>query len=339
MTEIEPRQQLKRVLRIDFAASSCDSQSNDNSSTTRKISWNMIDTPIKKTSPATQLASRITIALIAVLIYIVLMAVTGSAVYAIHGRPAVTTDVQGVKPGAGVCPQAICPAIPACQEAFWMECEPKPTAPPCFTTLAPYCQASCQADHICLCPTASPCPTVRPTPAPPSIDVFLTSRRHTKSVSQWLNFYPPFSKNRLTVVTTLLDEALEPWALAGYLHRCADSPQHPRHETTCGFCGDRYAYVDCVMSSNLIEETSGMAAVDQTWVNQPEFTAMRGQLPNIVYHMRDPHHFEDILNAIGRAVNSFTVRTDAGKSCRVCTDFSKRVYDKCFSEADKRYPL
>ncbi|KAI9559160.1 hypothetical protein GHT06_015949 [Daphnia sinensis] len=298
----------------------------------------------KKTSPATRLASQITIAFIAVFIYVVLMTVTGGAVYVIHGpsaAPVPTAGQGGVKPSAHVCPPATCPAIPECQEAFWMECEPKPTAPPCFTTLAPYCEASCQADRPpCLCPTASPCPTVRPTPAPPSIDVFLTSRRHTKSVSQWLNLYPPFSKERLAVVTTLLDEALEPWALAGYVHRCTDNdPEHPKDGTTCGFCRDRYAYVDCVMSGRLMEETSGMAAVDPTWVQQPEFTAMRGQLPNIIYHMWDPHHFEDILNAIGRAVHSFTVRTEAGKSCRVCTDFSKRVYDKCFSEAGKKYPL
>lgn len=296
---------------------------------------------------ATELASQITIAFIAVLIYVALMAVTGGAVYAVHGglhEPVVLPAVpplpvmQNMAPSTNICPQPTCPPSPTCQEAFWMECQPKATAPPCFTTAAPYCQPSCQP-HNCVCPSANLCPTVRPTPAPPSIDVFLTSRRHTKSVSQWLNFYPPFSKNRLTVVTTLLDDTLEPWALAGYLHRCTDSDKNARDKTTCGFCQDRYAYIDCVMSSNLIEETSGAAAVDKSWVNQPEFTAMRGQLPNIVYNLWDPQNFEGILNAIGRAVNSFTVRTDGGKSCRVCTDFNKRVYDKCFSDASKKYPL
>jgi hypothetical protein len=71
--------------------------------------------------------------------------------------------------------------------------------------------------------------------------MFLNGILDTKTVLEWLNMYPPLSKSRLIVVTTLLDESIEPWALAGFVHsRCKSSAANRAHNTTCSFRQDRY---------------------------------------------------------------------------------------------------
>ena len=109
----------------------------------------------------------------------------------------------------------------------------------------------------------------------------------SKTVSQWLNLYPPYSKNRLIVVTTLLDDMIEPWALVGSFHRCTADKDNDQFKTTCRICQDRYEYIKCVMSSNLIEEhTLPTMAKGMGWFNgDTEFTQMRGWLPDFVYQL------------------------------------------------------
>ncbi len=176
--------------------------------------------------------------------------------------------------------------------------------------------------------------------------MFHNSIRDTKTVSQWLNMYPPLSKSRLIVVTTLLDESIEPWALAGFVHRCKNSavispavPVNRAHNTTCSFCQDRYDYVQCVMSNNLILEPQTEAAVDKSYFRDgKEFFQMRGWLPEIIYNYWKTQELDNIFSKIEGAIRSFTVETDIpGKSCRVCTDFNRHIYDKCFAKDGLTY--
>jgi hypothetical protein len=169
--------------------------------------------------------------------------------------------------------------------------------------------------------------------------MFLNGIRDTKTVAEWLNMYPPLSKSRLIVVTTLLDESIEPWALSGFVHRCSSSAANTAHNTTCSFCQDRYQYVQCVMSNHLIPEPQTEAADDKFYFRQGrEFFQMRGWLPEIVYHYWNPRELDNIFGKIESAIRLFTVKTDvAGKSCQVCTDFNRHVYDKCYATAGLIY--
>jgi len=155
----------------------------------------------------------------------------------------------------------------------------------------------------------------------------------SKTVSQWLNLYPPYSKNRLIVVTTLLDDMIEPWALVGSFHRCTADKDNDQFKTTCRICQDRYEYIKCVMSSNLIEEhTLPTMAKGMGWFNgDTEFTQMRGWLPDFVYQLWSQARIDGILARYQQEINVMTVRTTAGASCRVCKDFNRSVFEKCYS--------
>jgi hypothetical protein len=284
------------------------------------------------------------------LVYVSLVTITGGTVYAVYGWRVAGSNgnvIPAVKGMADIaskhldvatrpCPVASCPVI-TCKER---PCILSSATPPCFTTPAPR-REPCKEATPCpsgTCQAPPPCPTRRP---PPSIQVFLNSIRDTKTVSQWLNLYPPLSKSRLIVVTTLLDESIEPWALAGFVHRCNNSgtiPVHRAHNTTCSFCQDRYKYVQCVMSNHLIAEPQTEAAVDTTYFQDREFTQMRGWLPEIIYNYWKPQELNNIFLKMENAIRMFTVKTNIpGKSCQVCTDFNRHVYDKCFARNGLMY--
>lgn len=293
------------------------------------------------------MAGRIAIGVIAILIYITLCAVTGATVYAIYGWKGpgsggniITTDGT-TPPVFNPCPAVTelpCPPLPTCQLVNGMECQPKLPTPPCFVPAAPNCQ-TCPPASSCICPTSATttCPPLAPpSPAeqPKSIEIFTRGQRLSKTVSQWLNLYPPYSKNRLIVVTTLLDDMIEPWALVGSIHRCtaADS-NNKQFNTTCHICQDRYEYIKCVMSANLIEEhTLSTMAKGNGWFNHdPEFTQMRGWLPQFVYHLWFDNKMDGIMSRYQQEINAMTVRTTSGSPCRVCKDFNRSVYEKCYS--------
>jgi hypothetical protein len=295
-----------------------------------------------KNNPATEMASRIAIGVIAILIYITLCAVTGATVYAIHGWkgpgsgnitiPGNTTTPPVFNPCPAVT-ELPCPPLPTCQLVNGMECQPKLPTPPCYVPSAPNCQP-CPVASTCICPTATTCPPPSPPPEQPkSIELFTKGQRLSKTVSQWLNLYPPYSKNRLIVVTTLLDDMIEPWALVGSIHRCTADSNNGHFNTTCHICQDRYEYINCVMSANLIEEhTLSTMAKGNGWFNEdPEFTPIRGWLPQFVYHLWFDNKIDGIFSRYLQEINAMTVRTTSGSPCRVCKDFNRSVYEKCYS--------
>nr|CAH0112521.1 unnamed protein product [Daphnia galeata] len=286
--------------------------------------------------------SKLEIGLFVFLIYVALVTISGGTVYAVYGWRAGgaasnNEDIKGIATFKQFCPTvAPCPVI-TCKE---MPCVPSST-PSCFTTPAPRREPCLEAPP---CPSGTcrvppKCPTLRS--APPPIQVFLNSIRDTKTVSEWLNMYPPLSKSRLIVVTTLLDESIEPWALAGFVHRCNNSatlPVNTAHGTTCSFCQDRYEYIKCVMSNHLIVEPQTEAAVDKSYFQDREFTQMRGALPEIIYNYWRPQELNNIFLKMESTFSKFTVKTNVtGKSCRVCTDFNRHIYDKCFARNGLMY--
>lgn len=303
--------------------------------------------PSADTRPATGADSEIstlTWVLSAVLIYSALIIISGGTVYAIYGWRVpgsmpngtisqTTSRILATVPNTS-CPVAPCPTI-TCKE---LACIPSLLTSPCFTTPAPKREPCMEALP---CPNGTcrirTCPTRRP---PPPIGVFYNSVRDTKSVSEWLNMYPPYSKSRMIVVTTLLDESIEPWALAGFIHRCKSSDTYPLRETTCSYCQDRYNYVKCIMSNDLVHEPQQYAAVDKSYFKEPEFLRMRGWLPDVILNDPPwrPEELDNIFWNIERAIQSFSIKTDVeGKSCKVCEDFNRSIYDKCFSKDGVRY--
>ena len=318
---------------------------------------------------ATKTASRIAIVVIAILIYVALCAATGATVYAIYGwkgqgsgpEGSIITAVQGMAgiatqqiiPGTTIavnpidpivtpttptinpCQPAVelpCPPLPTCQMGYGMECQPKLPTPPCYILPAPVCQ-TCPSPPNCICQSLIPCPSLPGPPVVKSIDEFLRGQRMSKTVSQWLNLYPPYSKNRLIVVTTLLDDMIEPWALVGSFPRCTADASNQFFKTTCNICQDRYDYVKCVMSSNLIEEQtlSTMAKVKGWFNDDTQFRQMRGWLPDFVYQLWAQSRIDGIMSRYQQEINAMTVRTTSGSSCRVCKDFNRNVYEKCYS--------
>ena len=310
-------------------------------------------------NPATKRASRVAIVVSAILIYVILCSITGSTIYAIYGWkgpgsgpdgniitafqgmaevatqqifPVTTTnDLVPIQQQIIPCPPVVqipCPQYPTCQLTNGMECQPKLPPPPCYHLPAPVCP-TCPSRPPCIC-QSTPCPAL---PVSRPIDEFTRGQRMSKTVSQWLNYYPPYSKNRLIVATTLLDDMIEPWALVGSFHRCTADSNNDILKTTCNICQDRYEYIKCVISSPLIEDNSlpTMAKSNGWFSLDTEFTSMRGWLPEFVYHGWSRIHFDGIMARYQREIDTMTVRTTSGKVCRVCTDFNRNVFDKCIS--------
>ena len=202
------------------------------------------------------------------------------------------------------------------------QCQTKSPCNPLTDINCQFCQSPC----TCLCREPIP------------IEQFTGSqvRRDSKTISEWLNLYPPLSANRLIVVTTLLDDMIEPWALIGYFQSCKDNSD-ATFKTNCRICEDRYKYVKCVMSSNLIDETwLRKWAKPKGWFNlNVAFTRMRLSLPYLIYYWRSPETKHPTMSTFKDEIDAMTVTTTSGIRCKVCEDFNVNVYDKCYSKTGR----
>ena len=238
------------------------------------------------------------------------------------------------------CPSTDCPSLigtgcivrnDSCIAQPLLPCQPNPV----------------QLREPCLDPLPCQNGTCRPLECPklrqePPIEIFLNAQHDSKSISQWLNVYPMYSANRLQVVTTLLDESIEAWVLAGFFHKCTDKEPRVDNEQdthTCTFCQDRYDYIKCVMSSNI----TGQLYTDEEPGNivnlfEWDFKESIAEFANTVLEpLHPPPVIDYIFDRMERAIRPFQLKTDRGE-CRICTDYSRTMYNQCFSYG-KKYVL
>lgn len=239
----------------------------------------------------------------------------------------------------GVCPvKGICPPVSGCIEDK-TSCLPQPK-PPCTPQIWParhYCP-----EPVTPCPPGScppfECPT---TTTETPIENFRDAIIESKSVSEWINMYPPHSANRLEVVTTLMSHTSELFAVHGFFHRCEDRKHQYENlwETTCSFCHDRYNYIRCVMSNQLI----GQKHTDKPWefpsplVWSTDFKAIHTDIVNTLYRTWPIRTLDYIFDRIEKMMRTFAVKTASGGECLLCTEFWRSIYNLCFSTYDKWY--
>ena len=223
---------------------------------------------------------------------------------------------------------AACPEVSGCRP---VSCVPQPTTcvPRSTTPCAP--MASCPNGQ---CRPPCTAPTRQPDPPFSEFETNRAGRWQSKSVAEWINMFAPYSRERLNVVITLLDETVEKWAYAGFAHRCAPSSvksPYLIHNTKCTFCNDRYSYIKCVMSG---EVAGPINPYGQTHLFFDD-NALRNARHNIPYILWNS--VSQVINLvthfvnIEKAIQPFQVKRADGIECRVCADFNRKVYDRCIS--------
>ena len=227
-------------------------------------------------------------------------------------------------------PSESCPSVPTCPKCTPVQnCQKAPRQQGCVFIQKPT-----------RCPAAGTCPNgqCRQCSTSPPIETFNNGDKKSRTVFEWLNMYPPFSVNRLHVLTHLLDETVEKWALGGFMHRCTPHSSFDRDTTKCTMCNDRYNYIKCVMTNTLTD--SLYEPVDNNNFNKPyyhpndaDFHGARYEVPKTVYQDNfPPTQLEYIFKHMEKAIRPFQVKTQNGKECRICTDYSRQMYNKCFLE-------
>lgn len=309
------------------------------------------------------------------IIYIALMMITGGTVYAAHGwqgrgsgpnasivskAVGMIVTVVNILKGenttfhdvidqtqdstnltliiSGVCPvDGVCPAVVGCIENE-TSCLPQPKVK-CIPQVWP-------TRHICWQPT-TPCPPgscqvpeCPTTTAPPPIEDFRTAIIETRPVFEWLNMYPPNSANRLEVITTLMSNTIEQFALNAYFHRCRDRWMdhiEPLYKTICSFCNDRYDYIRCVYSNELVGQVHDDEENYLSPIYWSELGFMHADMVNIIYNDVSTEHLTYIFRRFEKMKRAFAVKTAKGGKCEVCTEYWRSVYDKCYSANSKWY--
>ena len=223
---------------------------------------------------------------------------------------------------------------PQCRPA---SCVPQPNSPNYPNSCVPRSTTPCAP--MASCPNGQcrpPCtaPTRQPDPPFREFETNRAGRWQSKSVAEWINMFAPYSRERLNVVVTLLDETVEKWAYAGFAHRCAPSSvksPYLIHNTKCTFCNDRYSYIKCVMSG---EVAGPINPYGQTHLFFDD-NALRNARHNIPYILWNS--VSQVINLvthfvnIEKAIQPFQVKRADGIECRVCADFNRKVYDRCIS--------
>ena len=293
----------------------------------------------------TGLTTEVVVTLI-LIIYAGLMMITGVMVYSAYGNIEIATSntainnaviITGICPVNDICPSSCIKDPDACISQSKPPCIPQvwPSRTSCWDSVATNCpNGGCALPE---CPTNS---LVTATTEPP-IQVFRSAFYENQRVFDLINLYPPHSPNRLEVVTTLLYKTVEQFAMLGQFHRCESSlSDRPLHTTVCSFCNDRYEYIRCVMSNKLVgqfypdEPPSANHLVPIFW--ETELGKIHDDLVANVYKTCLPRNLDYIFDRIEKMIRPYSVRTASGEVCHVCKDFSKSIYDRCYTK-DTRY--
>ena len=293
------------------------------------------------------------ICLIVAIVGLLLMIITGGIVYAVYDyqgkafglfTPVKVTTPEPVyypPPGLSFRPPGYIPLYPPDPSE---SCPSVPTCPKCTPVQncqkAPRQQGCVFIQRPTRCPAAGTCPNgqCRQCSTSPPIETFNNGDKKSRTVFEWLNMYPPYSANRLHVLTHLLDETVEKWALGGFMHRCTSHSSFDRDTTKCTMCNDRYNYIKCVMTNTLSD--SLYEPVENNNFNKPyyhpndaDFHGARYEVPRTVYQDNlPPSQLEYIFKHMEKAIRPFQVKTQNGKECRICTDYNRQMYNKCFLE-------
>lgn len=276
------------------------------------------------------------------LIYAGLMMTTGVMVYSTYGNDQVGTSLNGlVSPDIAV--TGICPINDICPSTCIIDtnaCIPQPK-PPCIPQVWPT-RTFCWEQVPSSCPVGSAgcnpvmCPTPSITTEPP-IQAFRTFFYENHRVLDLLNLYPPNTPMRLEVVTTLLYKTVEQFAMLGHFHRCEGSlKDRPLFETVCSFCNDRYEYIRCVMSNQLVDQLypdepkTANHLVPIFW--ETELSKMHDDLVTTIYKTGLPSNLDYVFDRIAKMIRPFSVKTASGDECRICKDFNETVYDRCYTK-------
>ena len=319
--------------------------------------------------------SLIAIGFLFVVICVVVMVITGGLVYGAFGWTGAGSGPNGtfftrmagmmthaantiVTPGYSAgspendtatrsCPQfGTCPPVFGCI-GYGCRTQAPPTCIP-FTTLPP---AGCPVpDDVEKCSDdqcrKQVCPT--PRPPPPSIQFFRNSPHDLLPVWRWLDMYPPYSWQRLEVVTTLLEESLEPWVSSTFAIRCLKPDEkyephqkdEPGKNVQCAICKDRYDYVKCVMSSNLFQDNQRTRVVEyptkrELDMAQRNVSQLLTQWDPVPLASPEWIKWDHLNDKLVKVITSYNVRTNRTHWCRVCSDFpadgtGPRVFGPCF---------
>ena len=195
------------------------------------------------------------------------------------------------------------------------------------------------------CVTAGPCPSghyhkFSLTPTYQPIKTFNINYKKSWTVLEWLDMYPSYLANRLFILTHLLDQTIEKWALGGFLHKC---PSHSNFDTTkWTLCNERYNCIKCVISNIILTESFYPPAISNN-KNKPYYPSdeksqnsmnyMKYERRKTVYQLnglRRPNQLAYIFQHTEKTIQPFQTKNQKGKEFHICGDYSQHMYSKYF---------
>ncbi|EFX88560.1 hypothetical protein DAPPUDRAFT_95375 [Daphnia pulex] len=274
----------------------------------------------------------VVVATLILIVYAGLMMITGVMVYSAYGNEKIA--IEGFSPSNSAINDAVITGICPVDNICPFDCIKDPDAcihqskPPCTPQVWPS-RNDCWDSTATNCPNGGCAPPECPmtTTTEPSIQVFRSAFYENQRVVDLINLYPPHSPNRLEVVTTLLYKTVEQFAMLGHFHRC-------EVHSMAGHCTRQSAHSATTAMSTLDEPPSANHLVPIFW--ETELSKMHDDLVTNVYKTCLPRNMDYIFDRIEKMIRPFSLKTAAGDECRVCKDFSRAIFDRCYTK-DTRY--
>ena len=287
--------------------------------------------------------STLIICLIVTIIILLLMIITGGVFYDYKGKafglfgPAQVPSPQpffNPPPGINYDPELseLSPVVSVCNKRTSIQLRAPPQKgynavyrPPKCATVGP-----CRSEH-----------KFPHTPTYPPIETFDNSYKKSRTVLEWIDMYPPYSVNRLFILTRLLDQAVEKWALCGFVHRCTS---HSNFDTTkCTLCNEHYNYIKCLISNILMSSFSSPAIsnnMNKPYYHYPSDEKVQNGMKYMKYERRktvyqlnglkQPNQLANIFQHTEKTIRSFQMKNQNGKEFYICSDYSQHMYNKYF---------
>ena len=211
------------------------------------------------------------------------------------------------------------------------------------------------------CPTTTCQPHYRIKPFPDVLHLKESKILDTYPVVDLLNNFPPFSSSRFAVVTKLMEDTVEKWALKSFAIRCdgKESDENTGDDghtylTKCSFCNDRYSYIRCIMTNKIIGREDAAEESDTLYYpdRDPKLFQDRANWLTSIIMTSDLIEYngkvldKSELNAklklafdeIQKTIRPLWMKTAAGTVCRVCADFNVTMFNRCLDSTRIKYP-